>query len=177
MSKSVLITGCSKGGIGDAIAQEFHKRGVRVFATPRNLAKVEHLRALGLEVLQLDVLSADSIQIAGAEVRKATGGTLDFLVNNAGAGASRLHRYCRHSAVNDTNYVLAYTMPLLDADLHAARQLYDLNVFSVLAATQAFAPSLIAAKGKVINIASIVHRMAMAYYGSSYLDSCDCLPY
>lgn len=84
--KTALITGCSEGGIGDAIAQEFHKNGVRVFATARNLTKIEHLRALGLEVLQLDVLSPESIQMAVADVQKATGGTLDFLVNNAGAG-------------------------------------------------------------------------------------------
>ncbi len=54
-------------------------------------------------------------------------------------------------------------IPLLDADLNTAREVYDLNVFSVLAVTQAFAPSLIAAKGKVINIGSIVGRMAQAY--------------
>ncbi|MCJ1456638.1 hypothetical protein MMC28_007000 [Mycoblastus sanguinarius] len=144
MTKTALITGCSLGGIGDALAQEFHKRGVRVFATARNLAKVEHLRAMGLDVLKLDVLSPESIQMVVADVRKTTGGTLDFLVNNAGAGS---------------------VMPLLDADLKTAREIYDLNVFSVLAVTQAFAPSLIAAKGKVINIGSIVGRMAQAYTG------------
>ncbi len=90
MTKSALITGCSKGGIGDALAQEFHKNGVRVFAIARNSAKVEDFKSLGIEVLQLDVLSPESIQIAVSEVRKATGGKLDFLVNNAGAGESCL---------------------------------------------------------------------------------------
>jgi 1-acylglycerone phosphate reductase len=56
-------------------------------------------------------------------------------------------------------------MPLLDADLDVARQVFELNVFSVLAVTQAFAPALIAAKGKVLNIGSIVGRMAQAYTG------------
>lgn len=42
MAKSASITGCSKGGIGAALAQEFHRNGVRIFATARNLAKVEH---------------------------------------------------------------------------------------------------------------------------------------
>jgi 1-acylglycerone phosphate reductase len=86
MKKSVLITGCSKGGIGDALAQEFHNKGLRVFATARDLAKVEHLKAMGLEVLQLDVTSQESIQNAMDEVQKAAGGKLDFLVNNAGSG-------------------------------------------------------------------------------------------
>ncbi len=93
--KSALITGCSKGGIGDALAQEFHKNVVRVFATARNMVKVEHLKVLGIEVLQLDVLSPESIQMAAAEVLKATGGELDFLVNNAGGGEPCL--YCCHS--------------------------------------------------------------------------------
>lgn len=84
--KSVLITGCSKGGIGDALAQEFHSKGIRVFATARDLSKVEHLRNLGLDILQLDVTSADSIAKIAGEVEKATGGKLDFLVNNAGIG-------------------------------------------------------------------------------------------
>ena len=84
--KSVLITGCSKGGIGDAVAQEFHSKGIRVFATARNLAKIEHLKSLGLDTLQLDVTSAESIKHAVAEVEAATGGKLDFLVNNAGMG-------------------------------------------------------------------------------------------
>lgn len=57
-------------------------------------------------------------------------------------------------------------MPLLDSDLDFARKVYDLNVFSLLAVTQAFAPSLIAAQGKVLNIGSIVGKMAQAYSGN-----------
>ncbi len=47
--------------MGDGTAQEFHNRGLHVFATARDLAKVRHLRVLGLGVLQHDLLSADSI--------------------------------------------------------------------------------------------------------------------
>ena len=144
MQKSALITGCSKGGIGDALALEFHERGVRVFSTARNLSKVEHHQALGIEVLQLDVTDEESIEHVVKEVEKLTGGKLDFLVNNAGIG---------------------YTKPLLDADLKVAKDVFDLNFFSVLAVTQAFAPQIIAAKGKVINIGSIVGKMAQPYYG------------
>lgn len=86
MKKSVLITGCSKGGIGDALAQEFYNKGLGVFATARDLTKIEHLKVMGLEVLQLDVTSQESIRQAVEEVQKATGGKLDFLVNNAGSG-------------------------------------------------------------------------------------------
>jgi 1-acylglycerone phosphate reductase len=84
MEKSVLITGCSKGGIGDALAQEFHIRGLKVFATARNLAKIQHLEELGIETIQLDVTDADSIASAVKHVSSVTDGKLDILVNNSG---------------------------------------------------------------------------------------------
>jgi 1-acylglycerone phosphate reductase len=84
--KTVLITGCSAGGIGDALAKAFHKKGLRVFATARNLAKVEELKSLGLDVIRLDVVDDESIKQAVEKVKEATGGTLDFLVNNSGGG-------------------------------------------------------------------------------------------
>lgn len=89
MTRTALITGCSKGGIGDALAQEFHSNGVRVFATARDITKMADLKAMGIEVLSLDVVSADSIQAAVSIVNEATGGKLDFLVNNAGKGMFR----------------------------------------------------------------------------------------
>lgn len=84
--KTVLITGCSKGGIGDALAQEFHRNGIRVLATGRNLSKLEHLKGLGIETLQLDVEDSESIKAAAKAVDEITGGKLDFLVNNSGMG-------------------------------------------------------------------------------------------
>jgi 1-acylglycerone phosphate reductase len=84
--KTVLITGTSEGGIGDALAKEFHRKGLRVFATARNLAKVQHLKELGVDVIQLDVVDQASIQEAVKHVSALTGGKLDILVNNSGNG-------------------------------------------------------------------------------------------
>ncbi|KAK6219105.1 catabolic L-serine/threonine dehydratase [Pestalotiopsis sp. IQ-011] len=148
--RTVLITGCSEGGIGFALAQEFHNRGLRVFATARNLSKVEHLRALvGVEIVQLDVADKASVRAAADEVAKLTGGRLDYLVNNAGAG---------------------YQCPLLDADLDEGRKLFEVNIWGLLAVTQAFAPLLVetAAKGgkpRVVNIGSIVSRVNVPWGG------------
>lgn len=89
--KTVLITGCSEGGIGDALAKAFHKKGLRVFASARNTAKVQHLKDMGLEILQLDVTDEESIKRAVSTVKAATGGYLDILVNNSGAG--KLHQF------------------------------------------------------------------------------------
>jgi 1-acylglycerone phosphate reductase len=86
VQKTVLITGCSEGGIGDALAKNFHAKGHRVFATARNLKKVQHLKELGLDIILLDVTDEDSISQAVEAVKKLTGGKLDILVNNSGAG-------------------------------------------------------------------------------------------
>lgn len=84
--KTVLITGCSAGGIGDALAQAFHRRGLRVFATARSPSKIQHLKEMGMHVLSLDVTDPRSLEAAVETVETTTGGTLDILVNNSGVG-------------------------------------------------------------------------------------------
>jgi 1-acylglycerone phosphate reductase len=90
--KSVLVTGASEGGIGEAVARQFHERGLRVFATALNLTEVEGLKAMGITVFSLDITGSESIVEVVASVSKATGGTLDFLVNNAGIGVLNFFR-------------------------------------------------------------------------------------
>lgn len=50
---------------------------------------------------------------------------------------------------------------MIEADLATAKRLYDVNVLGLLAVRQAFAPMLIAAKGKVVNISSVGGILAM----------------
>ncbi|KAH8803061.1 putative short-chain dehydrogenase/reductase [Xylogone sp. PMI_703] len=133
--KSVLITGCSAGGIGDALAQEFHRKGCQVFATARSLEKIQHLKEIGITIIQLDVLEESSLKHASELVQEVTDGKLDILVNNAGIG---------------------FSMPLLDIKVEEARKILDTNIIGVILATQAFAPLLIAAQGTIVNIGSIV---------------------
>lgn len=121
--KVVLITGCSAGGIGDALAQAFHKTGkCRVFATGRNLSRIGHFEAMGIETQQLDVESASSIRSCVEAITRKTDGVLDILVNNSGAG---------------------YNMPVLDIDEATAKDLFNLNVFAVMAVTKAFIPLIL----------------------------------
>jgi 1-acylglycerone phosphate reductase len=134
-AKSVLITGCSAGGSGSALAENFQKRGLHVFATARTLSKMSHLRDLpNVTLLELDVTSPQSITIALDAVKAQTGGKLDYLVNNAGQ---------------------SMVMPALDTDIDEAKKLFDVNFWGVIATTQAFAPLVIAAKGTIVNICSI----------------------
>jgi len=88
--RSVLITGCSQGGAGEALVRVFHHHGLRVFATARSLSKIQHLEAEGIEVLELNVLEPQSIEKVAETVSGLTGGTLDILINNAGAGTFQI---------------------------------------------------------------------------------------
>jgi 1-acylglycerone phosphate reductase len=146
----VLITGCSQGGIGDALAREFRRRGLRVIATASTLSKIQHLESEGIEILSLDVVEKASIQNAVEAISKLTKGRLDILVNNAGVG---------------------YQMPLLDTDLDDARNMFEVNLWGLLAMTQAFAPLLVAtaAKGhtaRVLNIGSVASRVQVPWAGA-----------
>ncbi|KAK9428985.1 hypothetical protein V1505DRAFT_314633 [Lipomyces doorenjongii] len=132
--KSVLITGCSDGGIGSALVHAFQSRGLHVFATARTLSKMSHLAQLpNVTLITLDVTKFSSIASAVEIVTSKTGGTLDYLVNNSGVG---------------------YVMPTLDVDIELAKGLFDVNVWGVLAVTQAFAPLVIAANGSIVIVSS-----------------------
>lgn len=144
---SVLITGCSDGSLGAALALSFARRGFSVLATARNPAKASSLASFpGVEVLTLDVTDASSISSCAGAVSKITSGRLDVLVNNAGT---------------------MFVMPLLDTDIAEGKKLFDVNVWGLLAVTQAFAPMLVASKGVVLNVASIAGAVRMAWQGTS----------
>jgi NAD(P)-dependent dehydrogenase (short-subunit alcohol dehydrogenase family) len=105
--RSILITGCSNGGLGAALAEAFHETGRwRVIASARDLTKLQGLRGLkngqeedGIEQVQLDVVDEASVRAAVVAVQKllADGGDgrrngevvgLDAICLNAGGGYS-----------------------------------------------------------------------------------------
>ena len=78
--KTVLITGCAPGGIGNALARAFHARGLRVFATARSTQQLVDLSEQGIETLPLVVDDDGSILLCLETVEKLTGGHgLDYL--------------------------------------------------------------------------------------------------
>ncbi len=68
--KTVLITGCSDGGLGAGLAAAFHKAGLKVYATSRNPAKMKGLEAMGIEIMALDVLNDESIATAVRQIKQ-----------------------------------------------------------------------------------------------------------
>ncbi|KAL2803214.1 hypothetical protein BJX63DRAFT_78256 [Aspergillus granulosus] len=145
--KSVLITGCSPGGIGNALAREFQRHGLRVFATARDAKSLEDLAALGVETLSLTVDDEDSVQLCFAEVERRLGDKgLDYLVNNAGRN---------------------YTVPALEVDLSEVRATFETNFVAVVYICKTFVPLLIKAKGTIVQIGSIAGIIPYVF-GSIY---------
>lgn len=146
-TKSVLITGCSDGGIGAALAQSFADRGFRVFATARTVGKMTSFTSRSnVTLLQLDVTKDDQISRAVQDVSGETGGRLDFLVNNAA-----------HN----------HFMPLLDESIDEAKAIFEFNVWGPLRVSKAFSPLVIAAKGTIVNITSIAGHLHVPWMGES----------
>jgi NAD(P)-dependent dehydrogenase (short-subunit alcohol dehydrogenase family) len=138
MNKLILITGTSTG-FGKLMATTLAAAGHTVVAgmrgtTSKNAAVARELASLpNVEVVELDVASDESVQLAVAQVL-AKHGHIDVLVNNAGV----------------TGYGLteAYS-------LDRVRELFEVNFYGVLRTYQAVLPAMRQARrGLIINITS-----------------------
>ncbi|KAB5535301.1 short-chain dehydrogenase [Coniochaeta sp. 2T2.1] len=155
----VLITGCSPGGTGAALALNLHQAGHHVFATARDPTKLSALAKQGIETVVLDITSSSSISSAVAAISSLlpTGEGLNMLINNAGGN---------------------YTMPIADASPDQGRKLFDINVWAQLAVTQAFLPLLLQgavvaaaegdklpARAMIVNHTSVGSTAALPFQG------------
>ena len=150
-SKIVFITGAT-AGIGRTTALYLAQLGHHVIASGRKTGELTRLEteALGrggkLDVVTLDVTSADSIAAAVEAVSNLTGGKgPDVLINNAGFG------------------VLGPTSEISDAEM---RRQYETNVFGLMNVTRAFLPRMVERRaGRIINISSVGGRITLPYFG------------
>jgi NAD(P)-dependent dehydrogenase (short-subunit alcohol dehydrogenase family) len=139
MSKIVLVTGTSTG-LGTSISVQAAQKRHKVYATMRDLSKAADLEkaaqtaGVSLEILQLDVQDADSVNAAIATAIEREG-RIDVLVNNAGAGFARS---TEQAPLEDIAWVM------------------DVNFMGVVRATKAVLPHMRRARsGHVINISSV----------------------
>jgi NAD(P)-dependent dehydrogenase (short-subunit alcohol dehydrogenase family) len=143
MTNSVLVTGAATG-LGREMALHLADRGFRVYATTRDVRQATELNALAAErngqlrVLALDVTDPDSITRAVDAIVAESGG-IYAVINNAGIG------------------LRGYFEDLTDPEI---RQLFDANVFGVMAVTRAVLPHMRAARrGRIVLISSVGGRI------------------
>ena len=151
--KTVVITGASTG-IGRATAEHLADKGWQVFAGIRKPADGVALTEADDRIipLLLDVTQPEQVDAAVETVRKALGGEkLAGLVNNAGS---------------------ANMVPLALQPLDQFKSHFDVNVFGLLRASQAFAPllgmdeSLSGKPGRIVNITSVGGKLASPFLGA-----------
>ncbi|KAJ0975110.1 hypothetical protein J5N97_017075 [Dioscorea zingiberensis] len=131
----VLITGCSDGGIGYALAMAFAAEGCLVVATSRSLGSMRSLEDDSRVFLQeLDVLSEESVRKAVENVLDKCG-RIDVLVNNAG---------------------VHLVGPLAEIPMASIEQVFNTNVYGPLRLIQAVVPHMMSRrKGKIVNVGSV----------------------
>ncbi|MBK6468117.1 MAG: SDR family NAD(P)-dependent oxidoreductase [Paracoccaceae bacterium] len=145
MNRSILITGCSSG-IGLDSARGMKARGWRVFATCRQEADCDRLRAEGLESFRLDYADEASIAAAVETVQDRTGGRLDVLYNNG-----------------------AFACPGAVEDLPrgALREIFETNLFGTHDLTARVIPMMRAeGAGRIINCSSVLGLVGMKWRGA-----------
>ncbi|KAJ7726937.1 hypothetical protein B0H16DRAFT_1779988 [Mycena metata] len=127
---SYVVTGATRG-LGLAFVKQLSADSQNtVFAIVRNKSTATHLTALSrnnIVVLEADVTDAKALNLAAAEVSESTGGTLDYLINNAGGS---------------TMLGLTATDPTPEAIEEDLLQNFKWNTISAVHSTNAFLPLL-----------------------------------
>lgn len=131
--KAVLVTGASTG-IGRKITERLAAEGFFVYAGARKDKDLAELDAIeNVQSVRLDVTRAEDIAAAVETITQAKRG-LYGLVNNAG---------------------VAISGPLIETSEEDFHYLMDVNLYGPYRITKAFAPLIIADKGRITTISSI----------------------
>ena len=131
--QAVLVTGAS-AGIGRKVTERLAAEGYYVFAGARKEQDLKDLSAIpNVQGIRLDVTVPAEVA-AAVEVVRNSGRPLHGIVNNAGV------------------VVADPVLSTSEADFDFQMQV---NVYGVFRVTKAFAPLVIASKGRIVNISSI----------------------
>lgn len=144
MNEFVIITGASSG-IGKNIAQTLAAKGYRVAACMRKSADLEKLRGENLYPVILDVTNPASISQAMIDLKDHLEKSAKIhLINNAG---------------------IAIAGPVEGVSLEKWREQFEVNLFGLIATTQAALPFIRHTKGRIINISSVSGLVTAPFLG------------
>jgi NAD(P)-dependent dehydrogenase (short-subunit alcohol dehydrogenase family) len=140
----VVVTG-APSGIGRKITERLASRGYWVYAGARTPQEIEELNALhNVQAIRLDVTSPADIAAAVALVQRGNR-PLRGIVNNAG---------------------VVGVAPLIEISEQELNFVLNVNLFGPARVTKAFAPLLLDAKGRVVNISSLNGVVASPMIGA-----------
>ena len=144
-AQTVFITGCSTG-IGYCVAHGLQRRGFNVIASARKPADVKRLISEGLDCIELDLDSSDSIAGAVRELADKCNRKVYGLFNNAGFG--------QPGAVEDLRR-------------EVLRGQFETNVFGTIELTNHIIPWMrTAGEGRIIQNSSVLGLISLAYRGA-----------
>jgi NAD(P)-dependent dehydrogenase (short-subunit alcohol dehydrogenase family) len=136
--RRVLVTGGTKGGIGEAIVDRLIGGGARVITTARSIprgGKLDH-------IVQADVSTRGGVDQIVKAVMDRMGG-LDILIHNVGGSAS----------------AGGGALALSDQDWQHA---FDTNLFAAVRLDRAFLPSMLKqGSGVIIHVSSIQRKLPL----------------
>jgi short-subunit dehydrogenase len=155
--KRIVLTGASSG-IGRELAVMLADKGaVLVLAARRRelldgvAAEIESAGHARPTVIDADLATAGAAETLGKHALSALDGSVDVVINNAGANVTG-----PQSLIGDST---------------RARALFEVNVWSPLALTATLLPSMVAAgSGTIVNVTSTVQAVPLpllGYYASS----------
>jgi NAD(P)-dependent dehydrogenase (short-subunit alcohol dehydrogenase family) len=142
---TVLITGAGRG-LGLELTRVYRAAGHTVIGACRVPENAAELQATGAEVCALDMADMRSIAALGASLQDRP---IDVLFNSAGVDTRAF------GATDETRSALTITPEDFESVMRV-------NVTGPMALVQAMTPSLIAAKGTVVNISSQIGSMEVA---------------
>ncbi|KAJ7317797.1 hypothetical protein JRQ81_003959 [Phrynocephalus forsythii] len=150
--KYVFITGCDSG-FGNQLARQLDTRGMRVLAaclTQKGAEELEKVTSGRLKTTILDVTSTESVAAATEWVKGCVGDKgLWGLVNNAGIGVPTAPNGWL-TKEDFENVIRVNLLGLIDVTLHML-------------------PLVRRARGRVVNVASVIGRLAV--FGGGYCPS------
>lgn len=142
--KTIFITGASTG-IGLASALKLSQFDFNVIAGVLPSEDTTALKNMNISILPLDITKHDMVVDVAERLKKELDGVgLYGLLNNAG---------------------IAISGPLEFVPMSEIRRQLDVNLFGHIQVTQALLPLIRQAKGRIVNITSMLGRVATAFSG------------